>query len=277
MPAAAGRLAWVLLLLAACGGDGAADIVQETASKLGEIRSGILDLRVAAQGDATPGVGFELRGPFQLPDNDTELPVADLSYVQFQDDETIERRFIGTGDAAYVEVDDQAYELSADQIAGLTGPPSGEGGAGVFDELDIGGWLVEPRVGEPENEDGDEVRRVTGTLDVVAAMNDLFSVARQLGAPTDAFVPLEGEDAEQLRDAVDSSRMEVVTGDEDRLLRHVEIEVSFGLDDAEMRELLGPLGGTTFTFEMSIEDPNEPVEVVPPDAPLPYTELIPQA
>jgi hypothetical protein len=268
-----------LLVFAGCSESrqeptGASAVVSDTANNLEELRSGELELSVlttsAPGADGSAEAGFELSGTFQLPDEGS-LPVADLEFTDLGSDEPISRGFISTGEAAFIEVDGQAYELSDEQSQGLIGG-SGDGDA-LFEGVDIGGWFVDAELKEGESLDGEQVDTVTGDLDVVLALNDLFEIAERFGSPT-TFGSIEGDEAERLQNAVRSSSIEIASGSEDRLLRHLLIEVDLALDEGlSLAESLGPLAGASFTIEMDIGAPNEEVEVEAPADALPFEQL----
>lgn len=261
------------LALAACS-SAPADVVSETTANLEELKSGRLELSVkatspsGAEGEQAEA-GFELSGSFELPE-EGELPIADLTYSDLGTEGSTAQGFISTGDAAYVVVGDTAYEVPAEQAAALRGGSAD--GQGLFDELQVSDWIREPELVEGEEHSGEEVDRVSGELDVVAALNDLVSTAQRFGrSDLDA---IDADEAERLENAVDRARIELLTGAEDRLLRRLSIAIEFALDESlELTEILGPLAGATFELDLEISDPNEPVEVEAPADPLPLEEL----
>ncbi len=249
-------------------------MVSETAANLEKLRSGILELRL--QVSPAPGeeaepqeAGFELTGSFQLPE-EGQLPVADLEYTDLGAEEPTTQGFVSTGTAAFIEVDGQAYELTPEQAQTLVG---GSGEGELFAQASVEEWLREPQLHEGEGLDGTEVDRVTGELDVATALNDLFAVAQSFGGGA-GFQTIEGEEAERLENAVRSSHIEIIAGAEDRLLRRLLIEVELALDESlELAEVLGPLAGASFTLDMSISQPNQPIQVGEPADALPIEEL----
>ena len=263
----------LMMTLASCGAD-ASNVVTETADNLEELRSGLLELRVLAEArpgeEETAQAGFELIGSFQLPEEGA-LPVADLEYTDVGADEPTTQGFISTGEQAFIEVDGQAYELPPEQSQTLLGTEGND--EPVFQGASVDEWLIDPELTEGESIEGAKVDRVSGELDVVTALNDLFGIAQRFGASS-VFTTIEGDEAERLENAVESSTMEILTGTEDRLLRRLLIEVELALDDeVELAEVLGPLAGTSFIIDMSISEPNQPIEVeAPPDA-LPLEDL----
>jgi hypothetical protein len=262
-------------LLAGCagGGESADEVLSETAANLGEIRSGTLhvDLRVEPRGPTgAETFGFALDGPFSL-GGSTALPVADIEYTQTAGDESATVTLISTGSKAYIRVQDRTYELRPEQSAQLRGAAGQlRAGAGLG-EFAIDEWIQDAEVDDGGDVGGADTDHVQAELDVVAAVRDLSALARQLGQN----VPQLGDqDAERLADSVRSSRFEVYTGKDDRLLRRLELEVDFGLDvPRELRGALGGLVGARLVFELGVDDPNEPVSVAEPENVLPSSEL----
>lgn len=263
-----------VVALAGCS-DGPADVLSEATGRLDEIDSGVLHVRLVATGTGEiegEQFGFELEGPFQMP-AEGELPLADLTYTQIAGEESDTSAFVADGQAAYVEIEGVFYELPEDRVASLRGGPESEDVSAQLEELEVHDWIVDPEIADGPDVAGDATRQIRGELDVVEAINDLFSIAQQLGAGSLAGVPrIEGEDAEQLENAVADSSAEVLVGEEDGLLRRLAMDIEFEADATEeVKEALGSLGGVGFSFEMEIASPNEDVSVeAPPDAqPLP--------
>lgn len=252
-------------LLPACGGseDGRAALAG-TADRLAEIRSGrmALKLTIEPRDDPDAGrVGFELAGPFSLP-RDGALPTARLEYTQIAGPRTGGATFVSTGEAAFVEVDGTAYAL----------PPAQAVGGGVDDGLGtlrVDRWLKEPSAEEA----GPGTERIVADLDVAAALTDLFDTARRAGAG-DALPEITAEEAERIGGSVREARVEVVTGNDDRLMRKLDAHVEFGLDVPEsLRDSLGDVVGATVRFTLELDDHNEPVTVEAPGGARPFAEL----
>ena len=266
--------AGLVVALAACGAE-PAEVVQETTANLDDIKSGHLDLVVRASSPDTEGAGaagFEISGSFQLPEEGA-LPLADIEYTDLAAEDPMTQGFISTGEAAFIVIDETAYEIPPEQAEILRGGTEGEG---LFDQLEVSGWIRDPELSEGEERFGESVDRVTGQLDVVQAMNDLVLTAQRFGRSD--LAAIEGAEADRLENAVSSSRIELLTGSEDRLLRSVSLEIEFAVDEAlELAEILGPLAGATFELDLQITDPNQPIEVEAPVDPLPLDELEPSA
>lgn len=263
------------LTVAGCANE-ADEALQETTDRLGELRSGRLSMTlVVSPGVEGADIGFELEGPFALPQRPGELPQTDLRYTQIAGTQRGDVGFISDRDGAWVEVDGQAYELPADRVEGLRGS-GGDDGEGPLGELDVASWTKDEQLEEGAPMDGEETDRVRADIDVVKALNDVIATAGELGGDRviEGLEPIEGSDAEDLERAVRAAPLKVVTGKDDRLLRHLRLDLDIGLEAP--RELAGGLGqlrGAQVTFELRIVDPNGPVRIEEPDDALPYSSL----
>lgn len=263
MRLSAALLAALALAAAGCGSPSTEDVLSETAANLGEIKSGTISLRILVSAEDRDA-GFELEGPFAFPSGEDELPVAELEYTQIAGEERATTTFVSTGEKAFVRVDETTYELGpeqVDELRGTGGPLAGDTG---LEELEIRDWFAEAEVSEGDEVGGDATDRVAARLDVVAAANDLLSLVRAFdpaAAPT-----FEGKSAEQLRRAVRSANVEVLTGKDDRLLRRLVIDVEVGADlpENEVGTLLEDLSRASFRLELTIADPNHEVTVEEP-------------
>jgi hypothetical protein len=260
----------LVALTAGCGKGHASQVLSQTAGNLGKIHSGDLTLRlVVSPRQGTKGrIGFELRGPFAL--RPGELPVAKIAYTQIAGARQATATFISTGARAYAEVNGKAYELpaaSTEQIrqAGGLGDSNGLG------QFDIASWVQDPVATDGGDVGGTRTDRVAAGLDVVAAANGLLGFVRQLGRDAPQ---IEGDQAKQLEDAVDSSSFEAWSGRKDHLLRRLLLKADLGLDvPPSLRRVLGEVVGAKIEFELAIANPNKPVSVAPPTNPLPSSEL----
>lgn len=100
---------------------------------------------------------------------------------------------------------------------------------------------------------------MTAGLDVLAAMTGLASLSGLLeGART-----LSADDRRRVAERIDNSRFELLTGDQDRLLRKLALGFSFDEDVPEdLRAALGEDAvGADFSFELELDRINQPVEI----------------
>lgn len=274
---AAAALASVLALGAACGGSRTEGekVMEATASKLGEIRSGVLQFRLtagAAGAQENPEVGFELSGPFALAEPGA-LPVTQIDYTRVAGDTRTSTQLVSTGSRAFVVVNGTAYQLPFDQTERLRAPREGSGEDG-FGGLRIDEWVEDPQISPGEAVADTATDRITGTVDVVRTLNDLFAFGRTVGAAELAVPEITGEDAEQLRQVTESATLELLTGKDDRLLRRLSVDIRLSAQVPDrVRTALGPIAAATIRLFLAVEQPNTPVQVAAPENALPASAL----
>lgn len=248
----AALLAALVLACAGCGADDdARQVVQATADTLADVRSGVLELRIALAPEDSPDepVGFEIRGPFALPERGG-LPTAELEVTQLVGTERLSSTLTLTDGRAFVTADGTTRELEAAQRDRLTVKPAG--GRGLLG-LDPASWLKDP---ELTGEDGvDEVR---GELDLARAVGD---VMRATGGP-----PLSDRVRSQITGAVTSSQAVMRTGADDRILRELDARATLDVPE-DLREQLGGISGAVrMTARIALERANRPIgDIRPPD------------
>ena len=255
------------LALASCGGGDAQDVLSETASNLGKIRSGDLSLELAFQPQGGGRTGFTLEGPFSLEKG--SLVAGTLDYTQLLGSQGSQTAtFVSTGEKAYVVVRGQAYELPPDTTSQLRAAsvPLKTGGLGA---LDVGQWFQDAEVESGGEVDGTDTDLIRARLDVVEVVNTLVTVAAQLRGET--ATPLDGDDAEQLRRAVESAQAQMWTGKDDRLLRKLDLTIRFNAEGAPER--VRQLIGVGVHFVLGIANPNEDISVQAPANARPYSDL----
>ena len=258
-------LAAALVAAAGCGGGSSgdtSDAVTRTSTNLRDIQSGDLTFTFRAE-DEGSRTGIDLEGPFALAERRGALPVADLTYTQTANGQRATVTLISTGKKAYIEASGRAFVLPDAQTRSFRAVSApGKHSSGLA-SLDVASWLVDPKLSDGGRLGGAETDHITATLDVVAAANDLLALtaATRGGEAT----RIQGDDAERLEDAVDSSNVEVWTGKEDRLLRRLVLDLRLGSDVPEdLRSKLGSLGAPHVSLEFRIADPNGPVRVEAP-------------
>jgi hypothetical protein len=263
-PTVALALASLAIVVAGCGGS-ASDATRElrqTAQQLGQIRSGDLKLRlVALPSNGVKGrIGFELDGPFGLKPG--ALPIANIRYTQLAGTQRATATFVSDGERAVALVNGKAVSLPPAALEQLRGATARLGGSSGIGGLRIDSWLRHSSVSDGGVVAGAETDHITAELDVVNAANGLLSLVRQLGrnAPT-----LTGESADQLRQAVKSSSIDVWTGKDDKLLRRLELKAELGFDvPDDLKRVLGDAVGANVEFVLAIAHPNQPVHVTMP-------------
>jgi hypothetical protein len=247
-------VATAALAIAGCGDD-ARDIVRETSSKLGDIKSGRLHLRAAIEPrgvhDAT--VGVQLDGPFALPERRT-LPSARIRYTKIAGRTRSTATFTSTPQAgAFVSVGGRTHRLPARQAA-----PLQVVAGGGLDELgiDLADWMESPRVADGGRVGGTETDLVDGRLDAATALEDVLAL-------TGRRVRMSERLTRALSDATRSSRLAIWTGRTDRLLRRLRLRVEFVVP-AQLARLIGGVTGGLLAVDLAISNPNRAVHVSPP-------------
>ena len=278
------RLAWgaaiVAVLATACpraGGSGppptdALGVLARTASTLGDIRSGTLDLVLDLERGDEPIVGFELHGPFALGAEGNALPLADIEYEQRVGSEEATSRLISTGDRAFVVIDEVAYELPPGSVETLRA--SGGSPDGPLGELRVDHWIAQPTLSDGGEVGGAPTQHVSGELDAARALTDLLATAQGLGASP---LPSAGPTAptgDDLTRVVERATIDVWAGRDDGLLRRLTIEVGFAGDlPDDLRTALEGIAGASFVFDLTVTSPNSEVNVDAPTDVRPFDEL----
>ena len=250
-----------LALLAGCGSSGpnANDVLKQTASSLGKIKSGTLDLRllVTSPGKQNgPRIGFTLHGPFQL--GKTRLPVLHVAYTQIAGDKQATATLISDGRRGVVQSNGKTLPLTASAQRTLSSAAQEVQGAGALTALDISSWIEHPKVSGGGRVGGADTDKVTADLNVVNATNSLLGLLRLTGRDVHQ---LTGADAKQLEKSVKSSSFVLFSGKRDRLLRKVDVTATFNFDVPKALENVFGVLGAKVEFELGVANPNKPVSV----------------
>ena len=236
------------LAVGACGGD--ADPAERTLSKasdaLEQVRSGSLRLKVAAATTAQSDheVGFELEGPFELAEEKGALPEVRFAVTDLMGARSQSATFVSDGRQATVTQQGRTTQVDDADIAHLRGRADAADG---LLRLHVDEWARSPRV----QADG----KVVSEVDVVKALNDVLSVAADVGTEPRSVDRIEGEDAERLRRSVRSSRLEVRVDEDTDVVRQVRMLVTFGVrarDD--LARVLGRLAGVQLAVEFDLDE-----------------------
>ncbi len=234
-----GAVALAALLPAACGGGGDADpqtVLEETFSSGNSVDSGLLELSIDAEASGAGGGALQaaLNGPFQSRADD-QLPLIDFEVsLMVSADQSIdfEGGLLVTEEAAFVTVDGQDYALDDQTFATFSDlfaqsaqgqAQQGEEGSALFDTLGINPetWLNDVSNDGTEEIDGVETIHISGEADVAQIAAD----AQRVDPTGDAGAANSSE----LTQSVNSARIDVFTGAEDKILRRLVLDLD--LDD----------------------------------------------
>lgn len=276
----------IALLVCSCGGGSSArSAVADAGASLGRVRSGTLHLHLelaAPNGQPSARVGFQMDGVFDQAPAGATLPVADLTTVDFARPDAAPDHFVSTGHDAFLVRDGVGYQLGNDQLAPLRIDPSRTTSSGgpTLSGLDLGHWVLDPSKQPPTTVAGEQVDRVTGRVDPVAALNGIVAFAGQLNGGGGTSLRIDDREAEHVRGTVQSSAFEVTTSTSDHLLRSLTARVdfvaspgAFTSSGGAVTDALASIGHLTLTIELRIERPNQPVTVPAPPTIRPISEM----
>ena len=275
-PVAAVALA-ALVVAGGCAGAGPseADVALEAAAaQLAGVRSGTLQFRLVAGpavgGDEPPQAAFELAGPFSLAEPGG-LPVVDLEFTRVAGESRTTTQLISNGSRAFEVLDGTPYQFGFEETERLRAPRQFRGDEG-FAGLRVDRWSSDPRLEAGEVGDA-PTQRITSDVDVVHALNDVFTFAANLGAADMARPEITAEVADALRRLTDSATLELVVGADDRHVRGLSVHVRLRTPLPEpVRAALGPLAAASVRLFLAVEEPNTPVTVAAPEAPRPASD-----
>jgi hypothetical protein len=237
--------------LAACGGSDSA--LEQTARKLDDIRSGVLHLRAEIEPRGPDeSFSYELTGPFAFPEGEGTAS-ADLRYRQRRGGISEDARLVAKEGRGWIEVDGERRDLSEQELRGLVADT--DDGA-FLAGLDLDGWFVE----SDERERGDGTVEISGEAHAGRTLEGLMGLGGGFGGEPP---PQLDEDEERRVDGIArTSRLRIVTGAEDYLLRSLRYDVELGFDlSRELRAALGKIEGARLVFELRIDSPNEPARI----------------
>lgn len=246
--------------LGACGGGpDAAEVLSETADRMGEVRSGDLDMRLLAAPADRPqrGIGFELTGPFSLAKRDP-LPATRMRYTRLLGARRVSAVLTSTGREAYVTADGKTTQLDAAVTRRLAARRQSDKPRTLASlGLDIDAWFEDPRVEDGPKLDGEATDRVTGRLKTGRATRDVLRALRRGGAG----VPEAGETLVKRIDALtEQATAEVVSGRKDHLLRRLTIKVKLR-PTRELDAAIPGAGAVLLTAGLELRRPNRPVKI----------------
>jgi hypothetical protein len=224
----------------------------ETQSGLGAVKRGVMTMRLTAAAGSGRDVGFEVKGPFDLSGKPGTLPVARLTFTRLLGATSTTATLVSTGTAAFVEEDGRVTPLADQDVASLRlTKASSSGVAG----LHLGEWMT----GRATRARAGDVERISGSVDPVRVLNDVFAMAGQFGG---GVGPITGKAADQLRRATTTAQMTAVLGAGDHLIRDLSIDLAFSARSVPAQ--LQKLGSARFHIDLAVDKPNQPIGAVKP-------------
>jgi hypothetical protein len=295
-------------VLAGCGGgssDSSEDpqtVLDETFSNDQSISSGNLSLTAGVDASGDQGGSFQasLSGPFQgEPDNPQAIPQLDwtASVKGSGAGQSIDFNggLVVTSDNAYVEYNDKAYEVGADAFkqvkdqleaqAGSTGatPTSFAEGckqaleqAGASDtsgcDIDLESWLTNLSNEGTEDVGGTSTVHVHGDLDVNKVLTDFGNLASAFpGASSSGFDPSQ---LGAFSDAVTDASMDVYSGEDDHLLRKLDLNLTIDPSAIAGGAVAIPIDNIEISFGIELTDVNQTQTISGPSNAQPISQLL---
>lgn len=307
--------ALLVAVLVGCGGgddsDGGGDTGEDPQAILdaafasdNTVSSGNLDLSVegSAEGDQGGSFSLSLSGPFQGdPDDPAALPQLDWDATAEAEGAgqsfSVDGGVVVTADNAFVEYQDQAYEVGTDTfeqlksqleaqqeaagnteglsfkeafVQGCSQSISQQGGdPSACENIDIGSWLGELSNEGTEDIDGDEATHISGQLDVEAMVNDLVELGTAV--PSAGGAQPTDEQIQQVTDAISEAGFDVYVDEDDQVR---QVDFTFGLDLSSIPEAASSGVSTAdLSFSAGVAEPNEEQTIEAPADAAPIEDL----
>jgi hypothetical protein len=304
------RLPLLLCLLAcafgaaACGGgddDGdVGRVLSDTFGKGKEVKSGRLGVTLKLDLKGIPQlaepVSFELNGPFESTGKN-QLPRFDFNLGVNGRGQSFEAGAVSTGDKGFLRFGGQAYAVSEalfkqfrDGYAQQAKCNEGRDGGVSFQTLGIDPrrWLAKPRNAGTEEVAGTQAIHIASELDVPRFLEDVNRVLGRADVGQDPCEPqaqqqrergerprqLSAAERKQIADAIESAKVDIWTGEEDRTLRRLNVQLRLGA--AQGGGATRGLQGGNVGFDLQIGALNEKQEIRAPADAKPLDQLLGQ-
>jgi hypothetical protein len=278
-------------VVAGCGGGSSSNsedpqkVLDETFNNPTKITSGNLDISLdgSAEGEQSGTFNASISGPFQAEGNDpTVFPQFDLtanvSGSAGGPSISFDGSLIATKDNAYVEYQDQAYEVGTDLFKQFTTSyaqaaqqSQAQKGQNFFEQfgIDPATWLTNVSNEGTTDVEGTDTIHVHGDADVAKIFADLQKVSQQTSGSTQQVTP---DQLNMVKDAVKEATIDVYSGTDDHLLRKLSLALK-----------IEPPAGTGATvssvdvnFSIAFSDVNQPQTITAPSNAKPLSELLNQ-
>jgi hypothetical protein len=260
------------LLAAGCGGgsdEEAGDLLERGFAT--DVRSGVLSVEAEVRLSGIAAVAgplqltmegpFEGGGPTELPDMEMDVRVSGMG-------QDFAGRALLTQENLWVEYGRTTYEAGEELWAEVRRAieQQGAGRPRTFAEAgaDPLAWVEDLETEGGEEVAGAQTTKVTGTVDVEAMLRDVNRLSPDRQVPESALRGVE--------DLLHDVEFEAWIGEDD-IWRRISAESEFEVPEEE-RDSAGGLSGGRISFEMELDDPNEPVEIEEPAEARPIDELL---
>jgi hypothetical protein len=300
-------------VIAGCGGDSSSSsssedpqtVLDETFNNDTAVSSGDLTLSASVSADGSSGGKFDasLSGPFQGdPSNQTALPQLDWTATVSGQGAGQSIDFSGgivvTGDNAYVNYKDQAYEVGTqaftqlqDQISQQAGSTSTSSSPASFEEacsqaieqaggdaskckIDLSSWLTNLTNDGTTDVGGASTIHISGDADVQKILTDIGNLAASV--PSAASSGFDPSQLGLVSGAVTNASIDVYSGVDDHLLRKLDLNLTIDPSVIPGASSSG-VTGINVSFSIEIDGVNESQTITAPSNPKPISQLLSDA
>ncbi len=278
--------------MAGCGGggDGGSEdpqqVLDQTFNNETKISSGNLNITLdgSAEGSQSGSVTATIEGPFQTDANDqTAFPqfdlTADISATGAGQSFSFNGSLIATQDNAYVEYQDQAYEVgsslfqqfkkSYEQSAAQAQAGQSQSSS-ILNQLGVDpkNWLTNVTNEGDEDVEGTNTIHIHGDADVSQIVADVGKLAQQ--APGGAAQSVSPAQLDQLKSAIQDATIDVYSGSDDHLLRKLAVSMTI----TPPASAGGSVSSVKLDFSIALSDVNQPQTISAPSGAKPISELL---
>ena len=253
------------LALSACGAE-EASVVKSAFEQ--DIKSA--DVTVALSMKSSQGeTGLALSGPFQS-NGENKLPSVDFKLrLDGAFPQPLEGRLISTGDDAFVEYGGETYQVGKDKIGQLGALGAASGG---MESADLGklmsrmqDWFPESDAQSDAELGGEPVTRITGKLDLSAALKDMKALSKQGVSGFEGLSQLPNAEIEQVEKMISDPTFTVDVAQSDDKLRRITARMTIDNGSGEKG---------TISLSIQLKNVDKPVTITPPTSGKPIEELM---
>ena len=279
----------IIVIVAGCGGGSSSNsedpqqVLDQTFNNPTKITSGKLNLSIdgSAEGQQSGNFSATISGPFQTdPSNKTTFPQLDLtanvSGSQGGPSISFDGSLIATKDNAYVEYQNQAYEVGtaafqqfATAYAKAAKQNQANGSSSGFSQfgIDPKTWLTNVSNEGTTDIDGTNTIHIHGDADVGKIVTDLQKVSQQTSGTTQQISP---DQLKQLTDAVQTASIDVYSNADNHLLTKLAVSLAI----APPSSAGSSVSKINVNFSITLSDVNQPQTITAPSNPKPIADLL---
>jgi hypothetical protein len=271
-----------LLALAGCGGGGSSKDARALIDKAFKqsIPSADMTLAIEAKVNGVAQlqqpVSLKIAGPYQS-NGKTKLPSFDWNVSVSGGGQAFSGGLTSTGDNAFVNFQNQDYELGAAQVAQLNqqlGQQTSSGKTLKDFGIDPQAWVKDPKDKGDEDVNGTSTTHVQATVDVAKMLNDFNKTISQAGGAMGASAPqqLTADQIGKINQVVKSPKFDIYVGKEDNKIRRLSIVIDFQIPADQRAQFQGAEGGT-LNFSIDFSKVGQKQTITAPANPRPIADL----